>query len=422
MRFADPRGSAEHPRDAIVVGGGPAGAVTAMLLAESGHDVLLLERAAAPRLRACSEYTGPGTENMLRRLGLLRLVENGIGRRIAAMTIQAPNGARHDLRYDEGCAARAALSLRRPALDAALLDEARRRGVEVRTGFQVRTLLTQEPPGPMPDSLRPLTVCGVMGRDADGNLHTLHARLVVGADGRHSLVASALGLRTRSHWPGRLGLVAHFRDVPWRDGNGWMLVGRHGYVGAAPRADGLLTVGLVRPLPRSPLGPAAAAFDAALMDYPALSARLVGGRRVGQVLGVGPLAGGVKAVGGNGFLLVGDAAGFRDPFTGEGIYRALRGAEIAAQAAAHALAGGGQEVAWVGPEYARARRAAFATKERLTGLVQVFLRAPNLMSYAVRRLNARPALARRLANALGDLEPAGPLLRAGFIGALLSPV
>jgi flavin-dependent dehydrogenase len=110
------------------------------------------------------------------------------------------------------------------------------------------------------------------------------------------------------------------------------------------------------------------------------------------VRGVGPLATGVRPCAGPGFALVGDAAGFFDPFTGEGIFRALRGAQL---------------LAACGPTRYPAQRArAFRAKERLTALVQLFVQVPALMELAIRRLGERPVAAQRLANMLGDLEPA----------------
>ena len=204
-----------------------------------------------------------------------------------------------------------------------------------------------------------------------------------------------------------------------------MHVGRRGYVGVAPSGEGLLSVGLVTDMPTGRLGSPGAALEGALADYPELAARLAQGARAWPVQGVGPLACAARACGGDGFLLVGDAAGFCDPFTGEGIHRALRGAELAAAAADRALRSDPMRVdgepARVGAEYARARRAAFGAKERLTALVQLFVRTPALMSYAVERLNRRPELGGQLANALGDLTPAGSVLGGRFLLGLLGP-
>jgi flavin-dependent dehydrogenase len=142
-----------------------------------------------------------------------------------------------------------------------------------------------------------------------------------------------------------------------------------------------------------------------LADYPELAPRLARGRRVESVIGVGPLERRVRASAGPGYVLVGDAAGFFDPFTGEGIFRALRGAQLLAQQL-DTLA-----------DYPAARRQAFGAKERLTAVIQLFVRTPALLELAVRRLQQRPALARALGNVLGDLEPA----RLRLVWQLLTP-
>src|SRR5215210_5367770 len=95
---ARPRDAATIRRDVVVVGGGPAGSATAALLAEAGHEVLLLERARGPRHKPCSEYTGPGTERLLARLGILDRVDRGLGRRLRGMELHAPDGGRYLLR------------------------------------------------------------------------------------------------------------------------------------------------------------------------------------------------------------------------------------------------------------------------------------------------------------------------------------
>ena len=419
--MACPGGGTPVDREVVVVGGGPAGSATAALLAEAGHDVVLLERSRRPRQKPCSEYTGPGTERLLARFGVLDRVGRGLGRRLRGMELHAPAGGRYLLRYGDEGAARDGFSLSRPALDRVLLEAARRRGVDVREGVRVGSLLV----GPPSRRAGLPAVLGVVGQDEAGRPLAIRTRLVVGADGRHSTVVRDLRLRRPSIWAPRLGLVTHFHGVPWPWEHGQMHVGRRGYVGVAPSGDGLLSVGLVTSMPTGRLGSPALALDRALADYPELAARLAQGALARPVQGVGPLACSVRACGGDGFLLVGDAAGFCDPFTGEGIHRALRGAELAAAAADDALRAGDAsawgEPARVGPEYARARQAAFRAKERLTALVQLCVLAPSLMNLAVDRLNRRPDLGRHLANALGDLTPAGSVLGVRFVLGLLGP-
>ena len=390
--------------EVVVVGAGPAGSATAALLARRGRQVVLLDRARFPRSKPCAEYASPGAATLLDRLG----VRVRTGRRLHGMQLIAPNGGQFLIEYrPPGLGPPAlALSIQRTELDASLLDLARAGGVEVREQHRVDDLLIEGG-----------AVRGVIGRDGAGRPMRVSARLVVGADGLHSTVVRALGLRRGTLWPRRLGLVAHVGKVPWPEDVGQMWVGARSYVGLAPVADGLLTVGLVTALPRRRLGPAIGAFWAAVAEFPRLQARLAGAEVVDGVHGVGPLAHAVRATAGPGFLLVGDAAGFSDPFTGEGIYRALRGAELAAEAAHQALDGCPEAF----PGYERARQRAFGSKQRLTALIQVFVRAPGLMNYAVGRLQHRPRLGQRLGRVLGDLEPADAAIRRDYLWALLRP-
>jgi flavin-dependent dehydrogenase len=280
------------------------------------------------------------------------------------------------------------LSVSRFVLDPALVAIAREQGAEVREGFRVRDLYQHDG-----------RVQGVVGPSGE----RLVADLVVGADGLHSVVARAIGASRTALWPRRLGLVAHFEGVDWPEEHGRMLVGRGTYIGIAPLDEhGLVTVGLVRALPCGHLGSPESAFEAVLSEYPAIAERVRRGRRTGTVVGIGPLARRVRTCAGPGFALVGDAAGFFDPFTGEGIFRALRSAELLADCPR---------------TYARERRRRFAAKERLVALVQVLVQTPALMDLTVRRLQHRPNVARALGLVLGDLQPA----RLTLVWRLLAP-
>jgi len=377
--------------DVIVVGGGPAGSASACFLAERGKRVLVVDAAKFPRRKACAEYVSPGGVAILERLGVLtRINQETSGRWLRGMRIRAPSGECHLVEYGDSVNGdrRSALSVSRLVLDSALVDEARRRGVEVRENYRVHDVwLTRQ------------RARGVIGASGE----RLEAELVVGADGLHSIVAKALGVRGVPGWPRRLGLVAHWAGVDWPEDYGWMLVGPRDYVGVAPLDDnGLLTVGLVRRMPMKRLGSAAAAIEASLAQYPELKKRLSAGRISGPILGIGPLSRRVRQPAGAGYALVGDAAGFFDPFTGEGIFRALRAAQLLA----------------AGPDsYAVERKKTFAAKERLVALIQVFVQAPQLMNFVIHRLRQRPRLARELGNVLGDLQPA----RLDLVWRLLGP-
>lgn len=393
----------------VVVGGGPAGSATAALLASAGADVVLLDRARFPRSKPCAEYLSPGAAALLQRLGVLDRLAPGDGRHLRGMELRAPGGERYLVEYQHGGQTLHSLAVSRTELDLALLNEARDRGARVCEGFRVGDLLRSNG-----------RVSGVAGTNDAGRRIEYRARLVVGADGTHSVVTRALGLRKPLPWPRRLGLVAHLAGVPWPQQYGEMHVGRRGYVGVAPIDEEMLSVGLVMPLPRRQLGPPEDALRAALADYPDLAERLRDARPVRPIRGVGPLAHTVRHCAGPGYALVGDAAGFLDPFTGEGMFRALQGAEILAEATVPALATGTGPVN-VRSSYQLTRRATFAAKERLTWIIQLFVHAPALMDYAVTRLRQRPRLGLQLGSVLGDLEPATSTLRPAFLWELLRP-
>ena len=225
------------PVDVLVAGAGPAGSAVAALLARAGHRVRLVDRAAFPRDKACSEYLGPEAVRHLDALGVLPVVEPS-GSALPGTTVIGPRGARLTGRFAEagGTPFRPdGLSVARRILDAALVDAAKRAGAEVREGMTVTALLYEEG-----------KVGGAVVRDQAGRLTTIRSRLVIGADGLNSIVARKLGARTRG-FPARVAFVAHVADVPGLTGEAEMHVGHQGYVGLNPIGGGLANVALVVP-------------------------------------------------------------------------------------------------------------------------------------------------------------------------------
>ena len=209
-------------------------------------------------------------------------------------------------------------------------------------------------------------------------------------------------------------MVAHSAGLPELADHGEMHVARDWYVGLAPLAGNRLNVGMALPL-NGTKQPAEERFQAAIDGIPAVATRLRGVKRLTPIRGASPIGHRVRGTAGRGWMLIGDAAGFIDPFTGEGIYRALR----SARAAAEALAAGDDDDA--AARYRAARREAFAAKDGLTWMVQGMLTAQPVMGYAIRRLARRPQLAETLGSALGDLRPASDALSPLFLAQVLWP-
>lgn len=402
--------------DVIVVGGGPAGAATATFLARAGIDVLILDRARFPRAKACSEYLSPEASRLLAAIGALDEVERSGAAQLAGMCVRAPNGAwmrgdfvaRHGYRgyRDRG------LALPRERLDSILLECARRAGARVEEQSQVVDLERDETG----------RVVGVHTRRQHGTT-VQHARLVVGADGLRSIVARRLGLARVGRWPRRIALVAHYRGIADVGDYGEMHVERDGYAGLADVGGGTTNVAVVVPATRGREIAASGAtpfFEGWLQERAHLGPRFANAERVSAVLATGPFASHARRGWTRGAALVGDAADFFDPFTGEGIYAALRGGELLS---AHVVAGtpGGA----LGSDdalraYDDARRALFGGKWIVERLIGTFVSSALLMNRAVSALAARRDLADLLVGVTGDFVPPREVLRPRFVLGLLA--
>jgi len=385
--------------DAIVVGSGPAGSAIAAHLARAGAAVAIVERARHPRPKACAEYASPRIVEELLRLGLPP--DRWTGDAVALDGMELHVGGRvARIRYEDRRRARTAWGVDRRSFDALLASHAATSGAHLREGVQAIGLVE--------DGRR---VRGVRIRGTDGTTSTLRASFVIGADGARSTVARLVGVERQVAYPRRVGLVAHYSAAKGLLDHGEMHVGDGYYVGLAPTPGDELNVGMALPLDGR--GSADARFAAALDGLPEVVARLSGSRRLGPIRGAAPIGHRVANVAGPGWLLVGDAAGFVDPFTGEGIHRALR----SARAAATAIIGAGD----VGAAYRAERRRAFAAKSALTWMIQGFLAAPPLLEHAVARLSSRPAAALRLGSALGDCRPATDALTPRALLEVIGP-
>lgn len=400
----------ERDAEVIVVGGGPAGSATAIGLADAGHRVLLLDKARFPRHKACSDYVNAAGVRLLDELGVLDDALRLGAHRMEAMLVHAPNGQqfRADFaRAEPGCTA---LGLTRKRLDHLLLERAKEAGVTVCEGAHVRDVIRENG-----------RVVGVLAT-IDGTREELRASLVVGADGHSSVVTRTLDITTSRRWPRRTGLAAHYRGVTGLDRNGEMHITSGLYAGLAPLEDGLTNVAVVTPVStvEGRSEPIERFFTETLASIPAVAEKLENAERVGGLRGVGSMARQARHVVGDGYLLVGDAASFLDPFTGEGVYEALRGAQLASPVVSAALKSGDVSATAL-DSYRVARRRAFVAKRGVSWIVQGFISAPPLMNYITPRLASREDLGLTLSGVLGNVRPAMNALSPRFLARLLWP-
>jgi flavin-dependent dehydrogenase len=402
--------------DCVIVGGGPAGASTASALARRGLRVLIVDRAYFPRDKPCAEYLSPEAGRVLQAMGALEACERAGGAELAGMIVRAPSG---ELIHGDFAAAHGwhgfrdrGLAIRRRVLDAILLDCACRAGAAVAQGERVTELLRDDGGA----------VCGVGTLDQSGRRVERRASFVVGADGLRSVVARRVGVAPRIRFPRRLAVVTHYQGVRGVGAYGEMHVEHDGYAGLADVGGGITNVAVVVPM----RGMRDHAQPGALVDrwierHPQLRSRFVGARRVSVPRATGPFAWRARRAWAPGVALVGDAADFFDPFTGEGIYAALRGGELLAPCieqslGATSLADRHQALAG----YDAARRKAFAGKWHVEHLIGLAVGAPALMNLAALALRRRKDLADLLVGVTGDFVPPQAVLTPAFVLGLLS--
>jgi len=401
--------------DAIIVGAGPAGSATGILLAESGLRVLVLDRAAFPRPKMCGEYLSPETARILDRLGVLEAVDGAGAAPLWGMTITGPDGARIVGTYPTTGRWRGyrdhALAIPRATFDGVLVDRLRATSAEVRERCRVTDLVM--------DGDR---VAGVEALDPAGRPERLMGRLVIGADGRNSLVARRLGL-VSPHPLRRMALMTYMSGPADGADRGEIYVNPPDYSILNPLAPGRLNVSVVVPLRDAvpARGRLEAFFEARLRAIPSLDRRLAGFRRDAPVTALGPLAVRVAPPRCGGVLLIGDSAGFYDPFTGEGIYTALRCAELAVGVALPALRSGDcSRVAL--RRYTEQRRAVFDDKERVMRALQLIVRHRPIANRIGRVFARRPELLHLVMGVVGDFVPPRALLQQSPLLSLLFTV
>lgn len=274
--------------DVLVVGGGPVGLACAIEARRAGLDVVVVEPRPGPIDKACGEGLMPGTLRALHRLGV-----DPVGHPLAGISYRAP-GRHVDHRFRDA----PGRGVRRTTLHAALAARAAELGVTVQPGRV--TSLAQDDDG--------VTAAG------------LRARWLLGCDGLHSGVRRLAGLEAPARGRRRFGLRRHLQVEPWSD-----FVEVHW----SPTAEAYVTPVAPRLVGIALLGPAGVDLSTTLAALPELAARVAGAPVEGTVRGAGPLRQRAVRRSAGRVRLVGDASGYVDALTGEGLRVGLAQARAA---------------------------------------------------------------------------------------------
>jgi flavin-dependent dehydrogenase len=395
--------------DVLIVGAGPAGAVAGLVLARAGARVRLVDRAAFPRDKLCGDTVNPGTLARLRRLGVASDIE-ARGLPVAGMRVTGDHGVVVEGRYPEGLTGRAMV---RRDLDSNLLERAIAAGCEFMPVVAARAAVV--------DQVRSVSMVTGVRLGSGRTAHELRARVIIAADGRRSTLAFGLGLARHPNRPRRWAIGAYVETPsPLRPGSvptpsplrptcvpvfGEMHIRRGGYTGVAPLSGGITNICVVKPSGPADrdLYDAAAFLFRELAADPMLRDRFADARLVAPPVVLGPLAVDVSPEQLDGLLLAGDAAGFLDPMTGDGLRFAVEGGELAAAAALDALQDG-----WRGvhARLAARRRRAFATKHSFNRVLRGLVASPRAVGAATLAARLAPAALRATIRCAGDCDVA----------------
>ncbi|HVG55786.1 MAG TPA: NAD(P)/FAD-dependent oxidoreductase [Vicinamibacterales bacterium] len=397
--------------DVLVVGAGPAGTIAARQLAVAGVRVRIVDRATFPRDKLCGDTLNPGSLAMLSRL------DSAVAIRVRAravattgITVTGPGGAMVSADYPDDLSG---ASLMRRDFDQWLLESAVHAGARFDPGVVVHApVVVDDSHGPA-DGLRQGSggqeaghgggssrVIGVRAQ-CGRREYDFRSRVVIAADGRASRLAAALGLSRFTKSPRRWAYGAYFTGVDGLTTRGEMHIRSDGYVGVAPLPGDVANVCVVRARPNLIPGQSAETLlSRSIAADPALAGRFARARRVADIAVLGPLAVESRTAGCPGLLLAGDAAGFVDPMTGDGLRFAIRGGELAACAALAELDSGvpafGQLHQW------RARE--FGGKWRINRLLRALVGSPHALSCAALTTRAWAGPVERLVGIAGDVD------------------
>ncbi len=342
--------------DVIIIGAGPAGSSTAILLAQNCQKVLLLEKSRFPREKLCGEFITPECLNVFERLGIRQRMFDAGAKTISRCRLFAPDGRGLDVPMKwiaDGHPQ--AISLTRAAMDFVLLERAREVGVEVREAFQVSARFRRE-----------AGLTFIEGKADGATVEQFASHLLIDASGRNGVFSTRVR-QSASRFDGSriFGCKVHLRGVEGLSDLAELFFFRDGYGGLSEVEGNRINLCFLttETTLREAKGDRERLLDLTLRSNPVARQRLQSAIFDGEWLGTGPVIYGRKRTI-PGVLTIGDAAAFIDPFTGSGILLALTSGELAAKVITQAFNEGVVQIDNVIRHYQQLHRAQFGWRLR----------------------------------------------------------
>jgi len=324
--------------DLIIIGAGPAGSAAALYAKKYGLKTLLLEKSSYPKDKICGDAISGKSMGVLSDLGLLEDVQKLPGSIIDSFGFGSPNGKMIEIPIGDKKRREQpkGLVIQRKIFDEFLFNKAKQAASKTIEAFTVFDIIVENE-----------TVCGVIGKDkmSDKEIR-FYGKIIIGADGFQSIIGRKTGiyLHDPKHWV--VALRQYYKDVKSKSG----VIEIHfvdeiipGYFWIFPMNDGIVNVGigmLHEAIKKNNIN-LKEAMDLIIKKNPLFRDRFTDAQPMEEPKGWNlPVASIRRKITGNGFMLLGDAAGLIDPFSGEGIGNALFSAKIAIEQAVSAIKSG----------------------------------------------------------------------------------